>query len=50
MHTHSQKVGDPRSTSEATLFRQTQAGCRDILTPSWPVTMAWSKPSCAARC
>ncbi|MBC8492683.1 MAG: sigma-70 family RNA polymerase sigma factor [Chloroflexi bacterium] len=31
MHTHSQKVGGPRSTSEATLFHQAQAGCRDSL-------------------
>ena len=31
MHTHSQKVGGPRSTSEATLFHQAQAGCQDSL-------------------
>jgi len=31
MHTHSQKIGGPRSTSEATLFRQAQAGCQDSL-------------------
>jgi len=31
MHTHSQKIGGPRSTSEATLFRQAQVGCQDSL-------------------
>jgi len=31
MHTHNQKVGGPRSTSEATLFHQAQAGCQDSL-------------------
>lgn len=32
MHTHNQKVGGPRSTSEATLFHQAQEGCQDSLT------------------
>jgi len=31
MHTHTQKVGGLRSSSEATLFRQAQAGCQDSL-------------------
>ena len=31
MHTHSQKVGGLRLTSEATLFHQAQAGCQDSL-------------------